>query len=199
MHKSIILASASQSRRDLITAAGIDHAAVASDVDEDVIKNDAIRQGKDVATTALDLAQAKAERVQQDYPASLIIGADQMLDLDGRWFDKPADMDAARKQLSALRGRTHTLHSALVLLGPEGLICSHVQPAHLTMRFFSDDFLQFYLAAVGEKALKSVGGYFLEGMGIQLFDQVDGDFFTILGLPITPLLAALRAEGAIAV
>jgi septum formation protein len=195
MHKTVILASASQSRRDLLGAAGVVFEAVASDVDEDIIKNTAVSQGDDVVATVLALARAKAECVQQDYPDALIIGADQMLDLDGAWFDKPKDMTSAREQLSALRGRTHTLHSALVLMGPAGLIWSHVQPAHLTMRSFSDDFLRDYLEAVGESALKSVGGYFLEGLGVQLFDRVDGDFFTVLGLPMTPLLAALRAEG----
>ncbi len=195
--KSIVLASASQSRRALLEGAGVSFEAVASDVDEDVIKRAAIAAGDGVAATALALAREKARFVQGSRPEALIVGADQMLDLDGAWFDKPPDLAAARRQLIALRGRRHTLHSALVLLGPAGELWRHVEPAHLRMRDFSDEFLERYLDEVGENALKSVGGYFLEGLGVQLFESVEGDFFTVLGLPMTPLLAVLRREGAL--
>ncbi len=195
--RPIVLATASQSRRQLLAAAGVAFDAIASDVDESVIKTASKAAGASVGETALELARAKAASVQADRPDALVIGADQMLDLDGAWFDKPVDMAAAHRQLSALRGRPHALHSAVTLFGPEGEVWSHVATAVLVMRPFSDAFLAGYLDAVGEDALKSVGGYFLEGVGVQLFERVDGDFFTILGLPMTPLLSALRAAGAL--
>ncbi len=196
--KPVVLASASQSRRTLLANAGVTFEALASNVDEAAIKTASAPAGEDVATTALALARAKAAHVQALRPDALVVGADQMLELDGAWFDKPVDMAAARRQLATLRGRTHVLHSALVLLGPDGELWSHVAPARLEMRPFTDAFLETYLEEIGEQALKSVGGYFLEGSGVQLFAAVDGDFFTILGLPMTPLLGALRAAGALA-
>jgi len=195
--KPIVLASASRSRRALLESAGVAFEAIASDVDESEIKAAGRAAGDDVAQTALRLARAKAESVAAARPEALVIGAVQMLDLDGAWFDKPVDAAAARRQIEALRGRTHVLHSALVLLGPGGAIWSHVEPARLTMRAFSPAFLDAYLDDVGADALKSVGGYFLEGLGVQLFERVEGDFFTVLGLPMTPLLTALREEGAL--
>lgn len=195
--KPVVLASASMSRRNLLAGGGVAFDAIASDVDESVIKDASKAAGETVAETALELARAKARSVQAERPDALVIGADQMLEFEGEWFDKPVDMAAARRQLRRLSGKTHTLHSALTLLGPEGEIWSHVEPAHLTMRPFSDAFLDDYLAAVGEDALKSVGGYFLEGLGVQMFEKVEGDFFAVLGLPMTPLLAALRREGAL--
>lgn len=195
--RPVVLASASQSRRTLLANAGVTFEALASNVDETGIKTTSAAAGADVATTALALARAKAVHVQPSRPDALIIGADQMLDLNGAWFDKPVDMAAARRQLAALRGEVHVLYSALALLGPDGELWSHVAPARLEMRAFSDDFLDAYLEEVGEQALKSVGGYFLEGVGAQLFARADGDFFTILGLPMTPLLGALRAAGAL--
>lgn len=196
-HKSIVLATASQSRRQLLQNAGVAFEALATNVDEDAIKVSALEEKFSVEATALALAEAKALAAQSAYPESLIIGADQMLALDAERFDKPVSMKAARSQLQAFRGKRHTLHSAVVLLGPEGKIWSHVEPAHVQMRNFSDAFLEGYLAAVGEDAMRSVGGYFMEGVGVQLFERVDGDFFTVLGLPLTPLLAALRDAGAL--
>jgi septum formation protein len=195
--KPIVLATASASRRALLKGAGVAFEALASDVDEAAIKAASRQAGKTVAETALALARAKAAAVQALRPGALVIGADQMLDLDGAWFDKPADMAMARQQLAALRGKTHSLHAALCLFGPDGEIWSDVPAAQLTMRAFSDAFLVDYLDDVGETALKSVGGYFLEGLGVQLFERIDGDYFTILGLPMTELLKALRAAGAL--
>lgn len=195
--RPVVLASASRSRRALLAGGGVAFEAVTSDIDESVVKDRSKAAGMTVAETALALARAKAAVVQAAHPDALVIGADQMLELDGAWFDKPVDLAAARRQLLALRQKTHTLHSALVLLGPTGERWRHVEPAHLTMRAFSDDFLDRYLDAVGEAALRSVGGYFLEGLGVQLFERVEGDFFAVLGLPMTPLLAALRREGAL--
>ncbi len=196
-HKPIVLASASRSRRALLENAGVAFEALATDVDEDEIKQVSLANGLSVEATALALAEAKAEAAQAMHPESLIIGADQMLALRAERYDKPVSMSAARSQLQAFRGKRHTLHSAVVLLGPQGKIWGHVEPAHIDMRNFSDAFLDAYLDQVGEDVMKSVGGYFMEGAGVQLFERVDGDFFTVLGLPLTPLLAALRDAGAL--
>ena len=177
--------------------AGVAFEAIASDVDEGVIKNASKAEGETVAATALALARAKASKIQAERPEALVIGADQMLELEGVWFDKPVDMDAARRQISELRGKAHALHSAVILLGPDGELWSGVYTARLVMRDFSDAFLDAYLDEVGTDACKSVGGYFLEGLGVQMFEAIDGDFFTILGLPMTPLLSALRNAGAL--
>jgi len=195
--RPIVLASQSQSRRALLAGAGVAFDTAASDVDEATIKDQCKAAGKDVAATALELARAKAAVVQQSFPDALVIGADQMLEFEGEWFDKPVDMAAARRQLSVFAGKTHVLHSALIVLGPDGEAWRHVEPARITMRPFSDAFLDEYLDTVGEDVMKSVGGYFMEGPGVQMFDRVDGDFFTVLGLPMTPLLAALRDLGAL--
>jgi septum formation protein len=194
-HKSLVIATASRSRRQLLENAGVTFEALATNVDEDAIKATALAKGLSVEATALALAEAKARAAQKMHPNSLIIGADQMLALGSERFDKPTSMSATRSQLQTFRGKRHTLHSAVVLLGSEGKIWSHVEPAHIDMRDFSDTFLDGYLAEVGEDAMRSVGGYFMEGIGVQLFDRVDGDFFTVLGLPLTPLLGALREAG----
>lgn len=195
--KAIILATASQSRRQLLGNAGVAFDAMATDVDEDAIKRQALAEGLDVPETALALAEAKAAIAQAAHPNSLVIGADQMLALGTDRFDKPASTSAARSQLQIFRGKRHTLHSAVVLSGPNSVIWRHVEPAHIQMRDFSDAFLDAYLAEIGVDALRSVGGYFMEGVGVQLFEKVEGDFFTVLGLPLTPLLAALREAGAL--
>lgn len=190
--KSIILASASQSRRQLLENAGVAFRAIATNVDEDAIKATALDAGLSVADTAIKLAEAKALAAQDGAGEALIIGADQMLSLGTERFDKPVSMSAARSQLLRFRGQAHILYSAVVLLGPQGVIWRHVEPAHIHMRDFSDAFLDAYLDEIGEDAMRSVGGYYMEGVGVQLFDRVEGDFFTVLGLPLTPLLAALR-------
>ena len=128
---------------------------------------------------------------------ALVIGADQVLVLDGALFDKPVDRADAAATLRRLRGRRHELVSAVAVVLDGATIWRHAEAAHLTMRPFSDDFLDAYLDAVGEAAYASVGAYFLEGAGIQLFSEIEGDFFTILGLPLLPLLAFLRERGAV--
>lgn len=195
--RPVVLASASGSRRALLEAAGVTFDAFPADLDEGAVKLAAKASGQSIADTALALARAKAGKVGEGRPDALIIGADQMLELEGEWFDKPSDLSAARRQLQALRGRTHFLHSAVVLMSPAGEAFAEVPSVKLTMRAFSDDFLDDYLADVGEDATKSVGGYFLEGVGAQLFESVEGDYFTVLGLPMAPLLSALRREGAL--
>jgi septum formation protein len=192
----LVLASQSRSRRAVLEAAGVAIEVKPAAIDERGVEARAGVSGAD-AVAAL-LAREKANAVGSNDPERLVLGADQTLALDGRRFSKAVDRAAARQQLSALRGRTHTLHSALAVVRGGTVLFEHVDAAHLTMRSFSDDFLDAYLDSVGGAALASVGCYQLEGQGIQLFERVEGDHFTVLGLPLLPLLAWLRREGLMA-
>ena len=192
----LILATASTARRALLAAAGLAFTAVAAAVDEASIKESAQAEGiRAVADAAMLLAEAKAQRVARRHPEALVIGADQMLVCDDRWFDKPLGMDGAREHLQALRGRTHELVSAMVCWRGGARIWQHVARPRLTMRDFSDEFLDAYLLAEGEAVLTSVGAYRLEGLGVQLFDRIEGEHSAILGLPLLPLLGFLRQHG----
>ena len=189
--KPLTLASGSQVRAALMRAAGLEFDIAVSGVDEDAIK---ARHGGTPDALALKLAEAKARAIARD---GLVVGADQILVCDGVLFDKPKDMDEARQNLKKFRGRTHTLVSGTVLLDDGKPVWSLAEQVTLTMRQFSDEFLEAYLLDVGDDVLKSVGCYQLEGRGVQLFEGVNGDYFAILGLPLVPLLAALRARGAV--
>lgn len=191
----LILASASAARHRLLAAAGIACEAIAAAIDEAPVKRACQAAGGSPGAAALELAGLKALDVANRHPGATVIGADQMLDCDGRWFDKPKDRDAARAQLQALAGRTHHLSSAVALAENGMLSWRHVEPAHLTMREPSEAFLEAYLDRAGEGVLGSVGAYQFEGLGAQLFERVEGDYFAILGLPLLPLLAALRERG----
>ncbi|MBW8271183.1 Maf family nucleotide pyrophosphatase [Caldovatus sp. SYSU G05006] len=191
----LVLASASAARRALLAAAGLRFEVAAAAVDEDAIKAAARAEGVPAADTALLLAEAKARRVAAREPEALVIGADQMLVCEGRWFDKPADPEAARAQLRALRGRTHELVTAVVCWRGGGRVWQHVALPRLTMRNFSDAFLDAYLAREGEAVTASVGAYRLEGPGVQLFARIVGEHSSILGLPLLPLLEFLRGHG----
>jgi septum formation protein len=164
-------------------------------VDEAAIKEAAQAEGIPAEDAALMLADAKAARVATQAPDALVIGADQLLVCEGAWFDKPPDMSAARGHLQRLRGRQHELVTALVAHRGGQRIWQHVAKPRLTMRDFSDAFLDAYLAAEGEALLSSVGAYRLEGHGAQLFDRIEGDQPAILGLPLLPLLGFLRQHG----
>jgi septum formation protein len=193
----LVLASASRARAHLLEQAGVPVSVQAAEIDEDAIRTALAGEGAetqpgDVATI---LAQAKAMSVSEQRPGALVIGADQVLVCDGKRYDKPRSMVQARAQLISLRGRTHALISAVACARNGEVIWSYDDTAHLTMRDFSNDFLGTYLADIGTDALTSVGSYRLEGTGVQLFETVDGDFFTILGLPMMALLAFLRAQG----
>ncbi len=166
--------------------------AVPSDVDEDPIKEEGKRKGFSAEDLSLRLAQEKARTVSQQYPYSYVLGADQVLDCGGTLYDKPASLDEARTHLIALRGCTHRLVNGLVICKGADNLWTHTAVAHLTMRNFSDAFLDSYLKESGDDLLTSVGGYRLEDLGCQLFDSIEGDYFTILGLPMLPLLAYLR-------
>ncbi len=190
----LILASISQSRRTMLAAAGVAFSAEAPGVDEDAVK-DSLR-GEKAAPAALaeTLAELKARKVSLRHPDAFVIGADQVLDCDGAMFDKPPDLAAARRQLQALRGRAHRLTAAVVVARGDARLWHHTQVATLHMRPFTDAFLDQYLARVGEAACRSVGAYQLEGLGAQLFSRIEGDYFTILGLPLLPLLDFLRGH-----
>jgi septum formation protein len=202
----LILASGSRSRREMLQAAGLDFEAVPSTVDEDAAKR-AISAGAQTWSSPVGFAAAVAERlagekardVSARSPGAVVVGADQTLALlggeSGKTFDKPSGLAEARNQLGEMRGRTHVLVSAVAVVRDGKVLWSHRDEAHLTMRDFSDAFLDDYLARAGEKVCTSVGAYQLEGLGIQLFESITGDYFTILGMPLLPLLAELRRQG----
>ena len=193
----IILASASSARRAVLEAAGLRFEARPAAVDEAAIKDGALAEGIPPTDTALMLADAKAERIARRDPEALVIGCDQLLVCEGAWFDKPADVAAARAQLLALRGRTHELVTAVVCHRRGGRVWQHVATPRLTMRAFSEAFLDAYLTMEAEHVTHSVGAYRLEGPGVQLFDRVQGEHAAILGLPLLPLLGFLRQHGAL--
>ena len=192
----IILASKSAARAQILASAGVAFDVAGSGVDEDAIKAKLLAEGATPRDIALTLARTKALAVSAARPG-LVIGADQTLDLDGVLFDKAPDLRAARQRFEQLRGRRHQLHSAVAVAEGGAIRWSEVQSASLSMRDLSDAFLDDYLARNAEAALSSVGGYQLEGEGLQLFDQIDGDYFTILGLPVLGLLGVLREDGAV--
>lgn len=187
---NLILASASQSRADLLRGAGLEITTKASDLDEDIIK----AQGLSVVETALKLSTAKASAVAQAFPDRFVIGADQMMECAGQRFDKPKTLDQARDQLSFLRGKTHRLISAVAIVRGTDCLWSHHQTAELEMRAFSDAFLDTYIKDMGEDLFTTVGGYRLESQGVQLFNRIEGDYFTILGLPLLAVLDFLRTQ-----
>ena len=193
-----MLASESAVRKRLLTAAGVVFETEPAAIDEAAQKRAGRERGQTSAECAAALAAAKALRVGERHPDALVIGADQILECDGVWFDKPRDLADARTQLEALRGRPHALVTAAVVAERAKVLWRHQTTARLVMRRFSDAFLDRYLAEMGERVLRTVGGYELEGLGAQLFDEIDGDYFAILGLPLLPLLAFLRDQGALA-
>jgi septum formation protein len=186
----LVLASKSDVRGKILAAAGLRFEIRPAPINERAVEAKA--GNPDAAATARLLARAKALAVTANRPGQLVLGADQTLARGNTRFSKPADQTAAGEQLRALRGRTHELHSALALARDDKVLFDCVDTARLTMRDVSDRFLDEYLEMAGNAALTSVGGYQLEGIGIHLFEKVEGDYFTILGLPLLPLLAFLR-------
>jgi septum formation protein len=193
----LILASASLVRARLLSDSGIAHDVEPAAIDEAALKQSLRAEGASTEDAALALAGLKAQKIARRRPGALVIGADQILEHGGDWLDKPVDRPAARAALGALRGQAHELVSGVVVARDGIVLWRHAERASLTMRDFSDDFLDAYLDRVGDAALASVGGYQIEGPGLQLFARIDGDYFTILGLPLLPLLDFLRGHGAV--
>lgn len=197
MPETIVLASASPFRQAMLENAGLAFEALAADLDERAVEAPLEGSCATPEEVALILAEAKAVNVAERRPGRLVLGCDQTLSLGDRVFHKPADMEAARRHLLALSGKTHQLNSAAVLMRDGEVLWQHVGIARLTMRHLSPAFVGRHLARVGDKALKSVGAYQIEGEGIQLFEKIEGDHFTIVGLPLLETLKALRDLGAI--
>ena len=191
----LVLASRSAARAALLHNAGVNFHIAAADIDENAIRRSVRAESGDAAAAAALLADSKAIEVSRHHGDALVIGADQILDCDGVWFDKPVDLQRARDDLLALRGRTHQQLSAVSVVRNGVPLWRYVETANLTMRDFSDDFLDDHLAAVGDAVLASAGAYQLEGPGVQLFSLIEGDYFAILGLPLLPLLDFLRQQG----
>jgi septum formation protein len=192
----LVLASRSSIRQMLLRSAGVPIDVRPADIDERGLEAGAASAAPGVI--AAHLAREKAAAVAGLHPGRLVLGADQVLALGNERFAKPADRAAARAQLRTLRGRTHELHSAIAFVEDDKIHFEHVSVARLTVREFTDRFLEDYLDAVGDAVTASVGGYQLEGIGIQLFERVDGDYFAVLGLPLVVALAFLRRRGLLA-
>ena len=190
----MILATQSAARRAVLSGAGVPFETMAAGVDEDAAKMLLLAKGATPKAVAEALAEEKALAVSRAR-GGLVIGADQTLDLDGQLFDKAESLDQARARLQLLRGQTHQLHSAVAAAEGGAVVWRETVSARLTMRNFSDAFLDRYLADEGAAALGSVGCYRLESLGAQLFSEIEGDYFTILGMPLLPLLGALRDRG----
>ena len=189
----LVLASKSFARRTMLSAAGIPIEIMAADVDERALER-AYGGNRDPDEVALLLSWEKASVVSFKTPSRLVVGADQTLALGSLRFSKPSGPDEAREQLRRLRGQSHTLHSAVTLVQDGSVRFKVVDTARLRMRNFSDRFLDDYIEAAGPAVTQSVGGYQLEKLGIHLFERVEGDYFTILGMPLLPLLDFLRRE-----
>ena len=194
---AIILASGSASRRALLAGAGVEARAVKPNVDEDAVKLGMRGAGASVRDQAMQLAEVKATKISAQEPG-LVIGGDQMLSLNGEPFDKPVDLDAAADHLRRLSGQTHTLETAIVVAEGGQPVWRHLARPKLTVRSLSESFIETYIDTCGAVLLSTVGAYQLEGMGAQIFSKIEGDYFSILGLPLLPLLDYFRVRNVIA-
>jgi septum formation protein len=197
LNDPIVLASKSAARRAVLAGAGVPFEVAVAGVDEDAVKASLLAEGASPRDVADALAELKAIRVSRAKDG-FVVGSDQTLEFDGKLYDKAGDLETARERLKLLRGKPHKLHSAVVVAKDGAPIWRDLSTATLTMREFSDDFLEAYLATEGAEALGSVGCYRLEGPGAQLFSRIEGDYFAILGLPLLGLLEFLRQHGALA-
>jgi septum formation protein len=198
----LVLASGSAARRDVLQAVGLDPIIAPAAVDEDAVKASCKQAGLTAAETAEALAETKAKRVAAKYPDHYVLGCDQIMSLtmigeETRWFDKPGDKAELKGHLQAISGKTHHLETAAVLLYRGARIWHHVARPALTVRHLSDEFIDSYIAAGGEPLLSCVGGYQIEGLGPHLFSRIEGDEFSIRGLPLLPLLGFLRDRKAL--
>ena len=197
MTERLVLASGSRFRKAMLEAAGIDIDVIPAEIDERAVEKPLEGTGASPEEVAQILAEAKALDVSEKNPGRLVLGCDQTLSLGEELFHKPADMESARHHLLALSGKTHQLNSAAVLARNGETLWRYVGVANLTMRKLDPAFIGRHLARVGAVALNSVGAYQIEGEGVQLFEKIEGDYFTIVGLPLLPLLRELRSIGAI--
>jgi septum formation protein len=195
---SVILASASRTRQQMLARAGVPAEVEPARIDESGMKAALTAEGASAVHAAETLAELKAAKVSARHRGALVIGADQILEGAGRWFDKPADTAEATAHLRALAGQRHSLATSVCVLRDGAPLWHHNETAYLAMRPLSDAFIADYLAAIGEDALGTLGAYQIEGLGVQLFSRIEGDYFGILGLPLLPLLEFLRANGVLA-
>ncbi|RTL66087.1 MAG: septum formation protein Maf [Hyphomicrobiales bacterium] len=195
----LVLASGSPFRRKMLQDAGLVFDVAVAKIDERALENALKARGQAVGASeiAVALAVAKAQAVSEQRPDALVIGCDQVLGFENELISKAEDVSAARAQLRLLRGKTHTLHSGIALVERGEVVWKHVEIARMSMRPFSDAFLEDYLRAMGERVCQTVGGYEIEGRGIQLFERIEGDHFTIIGLPLLALLGRLRDLGVV--
>lgn len=193
----LILASRSQFRAMLLANAGVPFTAENAQIDERAIEQPLFASGTWPSTIALELAKAKALDVSVRHTHALVLGSDQTLSLDGTLFHKPDGINGAKRHLQALSAKTHQLNSGVALALNGTIVWEHLSIARLTMRKLSDEFIDRHLRRVGERVLSSVGAYQYEGEGVQLFQAIDGDYFTIVGLPLLPVLNELRERGVI--
>ncbi|MEE2920765.1 MAG: Maf family protein [Pseudomonadota bacterium] len=194
MSQRIVLASGSQSRRAVLAAAGVEADTVKPNVDEDAAKAAFRADGMSVRDQAMQLAELKSVKVSMR-EQGLVIGCDQMLSLDGEAFDKPVNLEDARNHLRKLSGKVHTLETAIVICEDGKPVWRHLARPRLTVRPLSGPFIETYVDTVGDPLMSTVGAYQLEGLGAQLFTRIEGDYFSILGLPLLPLLDYLRTRG----
>ncbi|HWM61796.1 MAG TPA: Maf family protein [Rhizomicrobium sp.] len=195
---SLVLASGSTSRKMLLTAAGVAFTADPADLDEAALMADLQQRGADAVRVASELAQQKALAVSRRHPGRIVLGGDSVIAFEGEFLSKCASLAEARTLLARLSGHTHLLVSAAALAKDGALLWTHASPCQMTMRDLSLQFLDDYLAQEGTAILSSVGCYHFEGRGAQLFAKVDGDYFSVLGLPLLEVLAQLRKEGLLA-
>lgn len=198
MSKFLILASESASRKAMLSAAGVTFHTMPAHIDETAILESMRAENATPRNIADALAELKALKVSRSQPGALVLGADQMLDCEGRFFEKAKSIEEARETLLALRGKRHRLTSAAVIARDGAAIWRHIDEAALTMRPFTDEFLDHYIKSAGAILTSGVGAYALEGLGVQLFAQIRGDAFTIQGLPLLPVLEAMRTHGIVA-
>lgn len=189
---TIVLASASAVRTRLLCSAGVPHIVAPAYVDEAAIRDAMLVGNADHADIAAVLAEQKARKISADHAGVIVLGADQVLSCEGVLFEKPADVEGVHAHLNALMGKEHTLYTSVYAVRDGASLWHANTAAVMRMRMLSAEFVDYYVAEVGEAACQSVGAYLLEGLGIQLFSRIDGDFFTILGLPMMPLLEFLR-------
>lgn len=191
----IVLASRSAHRAALLTNAGVEIEIIAADVDERALEKPLLDSGMGGEDVAEVLARAKADDVSSKNPEDYVIGCDQTLTLEGKLLHKPADMEAAHRRLLALSGKTHALNSAVALAKGRQILWSHVEVSHITFRKLDPGFVGRHTSATGKGILTSVGAYQIEGLGLQLIEKIDGDYFSIIGLPLLALLDELRSHG----